>query len=192
MSNTGNKRLIYMLLSAMFLALALVMPFLTGQVPQIGSMLLPMHIPIMLCGLICGWQYGLAVGVIAPLLRTAIFSMPVLYPMSIAMSFELATYGFVIGLLYNASQKQTLYTLYRSMICAMFSGRVVWGLSMLVLMSVGSDRFTISAFLGGSFLNAIPGIVLQLILIPAVMLLLHKTHLVRFKKGESTNGNSNE
>ena len=192
MSNTGNKRLIYMLLSAMFLALALVMPFLTGQVPQIGSMLLPMHIPIMLCGLICGWQYGLAVGVIAPLLRTAIFTMPVLYPMSIAMSFELATYGFVIGLLYNAPHKQNLYTLYRSMLCAMISGRVVWGLSMMVLMSVGSDKFTISAFISGSFLNAIPGIVLQLVLIPVIMLVLHKTHLVRFRKGESSKGADNE
>ncbi len=60
-------------------------------------MLLPMHIPVLLCGLICGWKYGILVGFILPLLRHTIFGMPILFPTGIAMAFELATYGFVIG-----------------------------------------------------------------------------------------------
>ena len=76
--------------SAMFIALGLVLPFLTGQIPQFGNMLLPMHIPVILCGLICGWRYGAIVGFVLPLLRYALFGMPVLFPTGIAMSFELA------------------------------------------------------------------------------------------------------
>ena len=86
-------------LSALFLALGLVLPLITGQIPQIGKMLLPMHIPVLLCGMVCGWPYGLAVGAVMPLLRGLLFGMPVLYPTGIGMAFELAAYGAVIGLL---------------------------------------------------------------------------------------------
>ena len=84
-------------LSALFLALGLVLPLITGQIPQIGKMLLPMHIPVLLCGMVCGWPYGLAVGAVMPLLRGLLFGMPVLYPTGIGMAFELAAYGAVIG-----------------------------------------------------------------------------------------------
>lgn len=47
-----------MVLSALLLAIGLVLPFLTGQIPEIGSALLPMHIPVLICGFICGWQWG--------------------------------------------------------------------------------------------------------------------------------------
>ena len=100
MKHDALKKLV---LSAMFIAVGLVLPFFTGQIPQIGKMMLPMHLPVFLCGLICGWPYGLAVGFVTPLLRSMIFSMPVMYPAAIAMAFELATYGFVAGFLYNLS-----------------------------------------------------------------------------------------
>ena len=80
-------------LGAFFIALGLLLPFITGQIPQIGSALLPMHIPVILCGLLLGWKYGLACGFVTPLLRSALFGMPVMFPMAIAMSFELAGYG---------------------------------------------------------------------------------------------------
>ena len=89
-------------LSALFLALGYVFPFLTGQIPQFGSMLLPMHIPVFLCGLICGWQYGAIVGLILPLTRSLFFIMPPFY-VALAMTFELATYGFVAGVLSSAN-----------------------------------------------------------------------------------------
>ena len=95
-----------MTLAAMFLAIGLLLPLLTGQIPQIGNMLLPMHIPVFLCGLICGWQYGAVVGLILPLVRYVIFGMPALFPTGIAMSFELMTYGLVAGLLYGLSRWQ--------------------------------------------------------------------------------------
>ena len=87
-----------LVLSAMFLALGLVLPFFTGQIPQVGSMLLPMHLPVFLCGLICGWQYGAAVGFVTPLLRMSLFGMPPLLT-AVAMAFELAAYGGVAGFL---------------------------------------------------------------------------------------------
>ena len=84
-----SKNLKNMTLAALFLALGLVLPFFTGQIPQIGSMLLPMHIPVFLCGLICGWQYGAAVGFVVPLMRSVLFGMPPLFPTATAMAFEL-------------------------------------------------------------------------------------------------------
>ncbi len=163
--------------SAMLLALGLVLPFLTGQIPQIGKMLLPMHISVLLCGLICGAKYGLAVGAITPVLRSAIFGMPVMYPAAVAMLFELAAYGFISGLLYSLSKKKTLFTLYCSMLAAMLAGRIVWGIAQIILLGIGEGGFTFGAFIAGGFTTALPGIILQLILIPAVMLALKKTRI---------------
>lgn len=161
-----------MVTAALLLAIGMVLPFFTGQIKEIGNMLLPMHLPVMLCGLICGWQYGLAVGLILPLLRSISFGMPVLYPTAISMAFELATYGFVIGLMYGKSRWKCLRSLYISLLSAMICGRLVWGGVQCVLLGV--KGFTFRMFLAGALLNAIPGIVLQLILIPAIMLLLHR------------------
>ena len=92
-------------LSGITIALGIYLPFLTGQIPSIGNMLLPMHIPILLCGFICGWKYGLITGFITPLLRSAMFTMPPMFPAAIAMAFELAAYGALTGLLYKVLPK---------------------------------------------------------------------------------------
>ncbi len=176
------KNLKKLIISAMLLAIGLILPFFTGQIQQIGNMLLPMHIPVMLCGLICGWQYGLAVGFIMPLMRSFLFGMPVLYPNALAMAFELCTYGFVIGFLFSNARWQCIRSLYRCLIISMLSGRIVWGIVQAVLLGMGESGFTISMFISGAFLNAIPGIIAQLILIPLIMLALDKTHLVPMKK----------
>lgn len=175
-----RKNVFHLTLAAMFLAIGMVLPFLTGQLPQIGNMLLPMHIPVLLCGLICGWQYGLGVGLVLPLLRYALFGMPILFPTGIAMAFELATYGLVIGFVYSHSRWQCVISLYRSMIVAMVAGRMVWAAVQIVLLGLGDNGFTWQMFLAGAFLNAIPGIVLQLVLIPTVMVALNRTGLVQF------------
>lgn len=124
--NLKNLSVRNMTISAMFIALGIILPFFTGQIPQIGNMLLPMHIPVFLCGLICGWRYGLAVGFILPLLRYVMFGMPVIYPTGIAMAFELGTYGFVSGMMYKGSKWKCIVSLYRSIVAAMITGRVVW------------------------------------------------------------------
>ena len=174
-------------LSAMFIALGLTLPFLTGQIPEIGMMLLPMHIPVLLCGLICGWKYGAIVGFILPLMRSAVFGMPMLMPMAVSMAFELATYGFVIGLLYGISKWQCIVALYRCMIIAMIAGRIVWGIAMWALLMGGFVPwgFTLELFISGAFVGAIPGIILQLILIPTVMVALNRAGLVRFHKARN-------
>ncbi len=177
-----------MTLSAMFLALGLVLPFLTGQIPQIGSMLLPMHIPVMLCGLICGWQYGAVVGFIMPLLRSALFGAPVMFPAATAMAFELMTYGLVAGLMYGLSRWQCIVALYRSLIVAMLAGRAVWGVVQVIQLGFSGSEFTWAAFMSGAFLNAVPGIVIQLILIPAIMAALNRTGLVPYKKRNRSSG----
>lgn len=169
-------------LSAMLMAVGIILPFLTGQLQQFGNMLLPMHIPVMLCGLICGQWYGLAVGFILPIMRSGLFGMPVFYPNAVSMAFELAAYGFVIGFLFSHAKWKCIRSLYRCLIISMISGRIVWGIVQAILVLPGGGAFTLELFLTSAFVNAIPGIILQLILIPSIMLFLHKTHLVPFKK----------
>ena len=161
-------------LSAMFLAMAFIMPFLTGQIPQIGSMLCPMHIPVLLCGFFCGAPWGIGVGFIAPLLRSITLGMPPMFPKAFCMAFELATYGFIAGLMYKKLPKKRI-NIYVSLISAMIIGRLVWGFVMFGCMGFDISKFGLSAFLAGAVLNAIPGIVIQLIFIPVVVIALEKS-----------------
>ncbi len=162
-------------LSALFLSLGLVLPFLTGQIPEIGNMLLPMHIPILICGFVCGWKYGMAVGFITPLLRMMVFGMPPLAT-AMGMAFELAAYGTVTGILYRKLPSSKL-CIYGSLLAAMIAGRLVWGLASVVIYGVSGAAFSWQIFIGSAILNAIPGIILQIILIPALIYALEKSGL---------------
>ena len=157
-----------LVLAAMFLAMTYVMPFLTGQIPQIGSMLCPMHIPVILCGYLCGAPWGLIVGFTAPLLRSMILGMPPLFPTAFAMAFELAAYGFMSGFLYRLLPKKVI-NIYVSLILSMIVGRLVWGLVQFCCMGLDTTRFGFSAFWAGAVVNALPGIIIQLILIPILV-----------------------
>ena len=174
-----SERIKKLTLSALFIALGLVLPFFTGQLKQLGNAFLPMHLPVFLCGLIVEPIYGLIVGLILPILRHFTFGMPPLYPTAISMAFELATYGFVAGFIYKNSRWKCIIALYESLIIAMILGRVVWGIVQMILLGISGQGFTWQMFMAGAFLNAIPGIVLQLILIPSLMLALNKTGLVK-------------
>ena len=155
--------------AAMFLAIGQVLPFITGQIPEIGKMLCPMHFPVLLCGFFCGWKYGALVGFICPLLRSVLFGMPVIYPNAVGMAFELLTYGLVSGLLAQKMGKDRLWKLYLTLITAMIAGRVVWGIAQVVLLGLSGAKFTFAAFIAGALTNAIPGIILQLIIIPLLV-----------------------
>lgn len=168
-----QSRLLNMILAALFLALAYTLPFLTGQIPTIGAMLCPMHIPVLLCGFLCGWPWGLAVGLVAPLLRSFTLGMPMLFPMAIAMSAELAVYGAAAGLLHSLLPKKKPM-IYLSLLASMILGRLVWGGAMFLLLALNSGRFTAAAFLSGALTGAIPGILLQIALIPPVIMLLER------------------
>ena len=160
-------------LSAMFLALALTLPFITGQIPEIGAMLCPMHLPVLLCGFFCGGPWGLAVGLIAPVLRSMIFGMPPMYPTAISMAFELAAYGAISGLLYAKLPKNKA-SVYVSLVTAMIVGRLVWGAARFVFAGLDVTAFGLQAFWAGAVTSAIPGIILQLILIPILVIALDK------------------
>ena len=168
-----NKSIYKMVLAAMFLAMAYVLPFFTGQIPQIGSMLCPMHIPVLLCGFLCGWPWGLAVGFIAPLLRSMILGMPPMFPTAVCMAFELATYGAMTGIFYKVLPKKKGF-IYVSLVTAMVIGRLVWGIAMLTCTGIKGGSFGIKAFLAGAITNALPGIVIQLVLVPIVVMLLER------------------
>jgi len=156
-----------MTMAGLCVALALVLPFLTGQIPDIGGMLCPMHIPVLLCGLLCGWPWGLAVGAVSPILRSLFFNMPPLFPTATAMAFELAAYGVTAGVMVTLLPKKRRY-LYVALITAMIVGRMVWGIVMWIIMGATGGSFTWAAFVAGALTNAIPGIILHVAIIPLI------------------------
>ena len=162
-----------LVLAALFLALAFVLPMITGHVPQIGNMLCPMHFPVLLAGFVLGGPWGLALGFIAPLLRSLLFGMPPMFPIAISMAFEMAAYGAVSGWMYR-KVPHTLPMTYATLVTAMVAGRLVWGAVRFVLAGLTGSSFPFSAFLSGALLTAIPGIIAQLIFIPLIVTALKK------------------
>lgn len=161
--------------SAMFLAIGLVLPFLTGQIPQIGAMLSPMHIPVLLCGFACGGPWGMAVGFILPLLRNLLFSMPPM-PGAISMAFEMAAYGAFSGLFYQILPR-TKWAIYASQVAAMVLGRLVWGCAQFVVLGINGTQFSLAMFWAGAVANAIPGIILHLALVPVLVMAMERAGL---------------
>ncbi|MBQ7381306.1 MAG: ECF transporter S component [Clostridia bacterium] len=171
MKKKGIYRLV---LAALFLALGMVLPLLTGQLKEIGDSLLPMHLAVMLCGAMCGWEYGLSVGLILPFLRSVSFGMPPIYPNAVWMALELATYGLVIGLLYSSRRASKRGYIFFCLAVSMVVGRIVWGISKAILLGVAGKPFGLEAFIVGGFLDAIPGIILQFILVPLIVSLAER------------------
>lgn len=174
-----------MVLAAMFLALGMVLPFATMQVPTIGNMLLPMHLPVLLCGFICGASYGAVIGFAMPLLRSVMFGMPVLMPTAITMSLELLFYGLMAGVLYGVF-KNKRFGIYLSLIPAMLIGRIAWGITAFIVYNIIGIRFTWHIFFAQAFVKAVPGIVIQLVLIPVIVIALRKMNLEVSENNERT------
>lgn len=182
-NQTLNKRpakIRRMVLAGLMMALGLVLPFVTGQIPEIGNMLLPMHLPVLICGLICGWKWGAAVGFLLPLVRSMLFQMPPLLPTlrtggALCMAFELMAYGLISGLLY-AKLKKYRWGLIVSLLGAMLLGRIVWALASVVIYRLFADfAFDFELFLTGGFVAAWPGMLVQLVVVPVVVRLLEQT-----------------
>lgn len=163
-----NRSLQKTVLSALFLAMGMVLPFFTMQIKEIGDSLLPMHLPVMLCGILCGWHYGAAIGLVLPLLRSVCFGMPPLYPNAVWMALELLTYGLVIGLMYKLLPKKFPY-LYISLITSQIVGRIVWAIAKVILLGINGKTFTLTMFIGSGFVDAAPGIILQILIIPIII-----------------------
>ncbi len=174
---TKEKTILKITLSGLLLSLGYVLPFLTGNIPEIGSMLSPMHIPVFICGLLCGWKYGLGIGIILPLLRGVTIGMPILYPAALAMSLELGTYGLVCGFIKNRNQ---IINIYIVMIISMIFGRLIWGI-VRYLMTIFDQTlsFSLEIFLSSAVLSAWPGIILHLLIIPPIIIGLNKLSFIK-------------
>ncbi|MDD3414705.1 MAG: ECF transporter S component [Lachnospiraceae bacterium] len=175
-----------LILSAMFLAIGIILPTVTMHIPGVGRMLLPMHIPVLLCGFICGAPYGALVGFTLPLCNSILFGAPPMMPVAIAMSIELLFYGLVSGLLYRKLGRYQL-GVYFSLIPAMIVGRIAWGITSYLLFSILGNAFTWMIFLTQAFVSAIPGIIIQFILIPAIVINLKKTNMEVYLDGKRDN-----
>ena len=166
-----KKRILKLTLSAMFLAIAIIVPRIFHIFPGSGGIFLPMHLPVLLCGFICGPIWGAIVGVIAPLFRSLTLGAPIIFPNAVCMAFELMTYGAVAGIMHKLLPRKKPY-IYCSLLSSMIIGRLVWGISMFVCLGASGGKFTFAAFLAGAFTNAILGIIIQIILVPLLVMLI--------------------
>lgn len=165
-----------MVISALMIALGVVLPFAFHSIPNSGSIFLPIHIPVLMCGLICGWPYGLICGIFTPAFSSIITGMP---PMAYlpSMIFELAAYGLVAGLLSQyIHTKKVILDLYLSLIGAMIVGRIVFGILNSFIFNVGS--YSLKIWLVSAFVTSLPGIIIQIALIPPIIFALEKSNLI--------------
>jgi|LSQX01.3.fsa_nt_gb riboflavin transporter FmnP len=174
MNKTSTRNLV---LAGLFIALGIVLPQFIGHIGELGQRLLPMHIPVLLAGFVCGWPYGLVVGFITPILKSVITAMPLMFPGAIAMSFELAAYGLLTGLLYKLFPKKDVYVI-PALLISMLVGRIVWGIASLILLGLSGQPFTWQIFISNAFIKGIPGIVIQIIIIPIIVIALKRAGLV--------------
>lgn len=179
-----QKQISKMCLAALFLALGWLMPFITGQIQDIGNMFLPMHLPVIIAGFVLGPWYGLLIGVITPLTRSLIFGMPPIFPMATSMAFELGTYGLVSGFIFYTLFKRTniniFISIFAALISAMLLGRCVYGLVMYIFTFINTNiQFNFNIFLGATIVKAWPGILIQLGLVPSLVFLLYKSNLLQ-------------
>lgn len=169
-------------LGALFAALCVVLPIAFHSIPNAGSIFLPMHIPVLLCGMVCGWPYGLLCGLMGPVLSSLLTSMPpaaMLPPMMV----ECGVYGLVSGVLLKTVRTgKNTADLYVALVGAMLAGRIAAGVCKALIFSPG---LTMSAWLVSSFLTALPGIVVQLVVIPLLVGILIKIRQIpeRYPEG---------
>lgn len=175
MKKTGQTK--NMIVAAMCAALCVVLPMAFHAIPNAGSIFLPMHIPVLLCGFMCGWPYGLCCGILGPCLSSALTGMP---PAAIlpSMACELAVYGLVTGLLFPRMHTPSrTANIYISLISAMLCGRVAYGVLNALILQAGS--YSMEVWLAAAFTTALPGIAIQLVVIPALLLALEKIHVIQ-------------
>lgn len=164
------------IITAVCIALCYVIPLMFHVIQNAGSIFCPMHIPVFICGLICGWQYGLLCGIAGPALSSALSGMP---PVAIlpSMMVELAAYGTAAGLMMKLVRTKSTYAdLYISLIVAIVCGRVLAGLAKALIFARGS--YSMSAWIAGSVVTSWPGTVIQLVFIPTIVFALMKSHLI--------------
>lgn len=164
-------------IASLMVAMGIVLPFLTASNPQLGSIFLLMHIPVLIAGLVLGPKYGLIVGMMTPILRSLLFTLPPLYPQALIMMFELGAYGFFIGLAYHHLPKRTI-DVYASLFIALLLGRAVWGIAASIFYPLAGFNFSFQIFLKTAFVTSLPGLGIQIVLIPLVFIYLKRTRVL--------------
>lgn len=167
MNNT--KKLTF---ASLLTALGIVFPTLFHIFAISGTVFLPMHIPVLLCGFICGWRYGGICGIIVPIICSFTTGKPVIFPTAIAMAFELCTYGIVSGLLYKK------FNVFISLISAMIVGRIVNGIINFMLLGLSGAEYSFKIFMTATFLTPLAGIIVQIIVVPIIVVILTKFELI--------------
>lgn len=172
------------MITAVCIALCVILPMAFHSIPNAGSVFLPMHIPVILCGLICGWPFGLLCGIAGPLLSSLIAQMP---PMAYLpnMMTELIAYGVITGITMQIVHTKKIYVdLYISLLIALVAGRVLAGTTKALIFSPGS--YSISAWITGYFITSLPGLLIQFFLIPNVIFALEKARLIPVRYPKQT------
>ncbi len=178
--NTAIDR---MAITAVLMAVGLLLPFLTGQLPTLGQFISPLHIPVLICGLTCGGMWGALLGATLPLLRMAVFGMPML-PVALPMAFELCAYGAAAGVLYpvlcRLAKGKRFPAMLMALAIAMIAGRIIGGAAKALLILggvIGGSPMTFAAFLTAYFAETAVGALIHLIVVPMIVLALEKACL---------------
>ena len=164
------------------IALCMFLPFITGQIADLGNALLPMHLPVLIASYTVGAPYAALVGLVSPILRSLIFSAPTLFPRAVAMSVELAFLGFFAGIVFGTVRLPRLASIYISLVSGMLISRVAWGATQALILGFGENGFTLSYFISEAVLLSLPGIVLQLVLVPLLISALYAAKLLPIEK----------
>ena len=154
-----------------------------AELVQVGNLALPGCVACGFCGRNGRCVRNDIVNELAPKFEAA-DGLVVGSPDAVCMAFELATYGAVSGLLYRVLPRKP-WSVYAALLAAMVAGRLVWGLVKWLLLGLAGSAFTMEMFLAGALLNAIPGIILHIVLIPIVVLALEKAGLVENRPKEN-------
>lgn len=173
MNQINTRKLVY---TALCITLGLILPQVNKLAPgmNLGTIILPMHLPVLLAGFLCGIPYAAFTGAILPLLSLAFNGFPIFYPVGISMMFELGSYGVITAILYQYTKGKV----YPSLIGAMIGGRIVMGVVNGILYAMVGWEYGIKLFLTAAFVTALPGIILQLIIIPTILYSLKKARLL--------------
>ena len=173
MSNPSTKTRVITHI-ALYLALAVLLPIGFHQFGLLGRVLLPMHIPVLLAGFLVGPLAGLIVGLLAPGISFLLTGMPPTYAVPL-MTLELPIYGLIAGLAY----KKLKLNIYVALLMAMLMGRLMFGLGLLVLGLFMELPYTAAVFFssGGAVVTGMPGIIVQIIIVPLIVAALNRSRL---------------
>ena len=173
------------IITAVCISMCVVLPMAFHSIPMGGRIFLPIHIPVLICGLICGWPFGLLCGLAGPLLSYLLTSMPSIGDLP-SMMVELAIYGVTAALMLKfVHTKKVFADLYISLLTAMLLGRLVTGVVRTYIFAPGS--YTMAIWASAYFVESFPGMVIQVVLVPLVVVSLMNARLIpnRYPKGEA-------